>query len=809
MLQNYFKIAFRNLLKFKGYTAINIGGLAIGVTACLLILQFVTSEFNVDQHHANAENLYRVDTEFFIGDRQWKSSSTPPPIAKRMQADFPEVIKSARVYKVPDVTKWLLKYENQAFFERNGIFADSTLFEVLTFEFLQGDKTTALDEPFSVVISKEIAKKLFGEADPMGKTIEINSSWGENEYKITGVFDRNKYASHLAGNFYVSGMSGNIGRRFHRLQEWGGNNLYYTYIQLQDGVTEEAVEAKIPDWLESHAGERFRELGMHKKHYLTPITDIYLYTGSGNWFGKKGSITFLYLLMSVAAFIILIACINFMNLATAKATLRAKEVGVRKVIGASRGMLIKQFMSEALVYSSLAVVFAYVFSELLMPLFSQMVDKDLTQQSLDTSTVLGWLFGFILLVTLVAGSYPALYLSSFSPSKIFKNDFGNKLSSTQIRKGLVIIQFIISIALIQGILVINEQMNFISQRNLGFNPEAKIVFPVNTYEVFTRINPLRNELMKNNQINEVTATSDHANGSNMESYFYFKEGQTPDEGFHSLVTYATPEYMKMMDFELIKGRFFDRKRLADTTRTAVISEMTMHGMGFTLDSVIGQKIFMEWEGDRLEREIIGVVKDFHTGSLHYEIQGQIFDWSPDRIRNYIIASVSTENIPSLLKSIEQSWQKVNPDVPFESYFLDADLQKNYEADQRMNALIFWGTMLAIFISCLGLLGLAAFAAERREKEIGIRKILGASIVNIVSMLSKDFIKLVVIALVLATPIAWYGMNNWLQNFHYRIEMPWWSYALAGILAIVVAMGTIGFQSLRAASVNPVDSLRNE
>ena len=498
-----------------------------------------------------------------------------------------------------------------------------------------------------------------------------------------------------------------------------------------------------------------------------------------------------------------------MNLATAKATLRAKEVGVRKVIGASRGMLIKQFMSEALVYSSIAVIFAYVFSELLLPLFSTMVGKDLTLQSLDTSLVLGCLIGFIFLVTLVAGSYPALYLSSFSPAKIFKNDFGSKLSSQQIRKGLVIIQFIISIALIQGILVINEQMDFINEQSLGFNPEAKIVLPINTYPVFERINPLRNELLKNSQIKEVAATSSYGDGSNMESHFYFKEGQTPDEGFHALITVITPEFLEMMDFELVKGRFFDPNRLGDTTTTAVISEIAMRGIGFNLDNIIGQKIYREWEGVRFEREVIGVVKDFHAGSLHYKMQGQIFDWNPDWTTNYIVASVEMDNLPSLLKSIEQTWTKINPEVPFEYQFMNAQLEQNYAKDQRLNSLIFWGTMLAIFISCLGLLGLAAFAAERREKEIGVRKILGASILNIVSMLSKDFVKLVIIALILATPIAWYGMSNWLQNFHYRIDMPWWSYAIAGILAIVVALGTIGFQSLKAARVNPVDSLRNE
>lgn len=808
MFKNHIKIALRNLVKFKGYASINIAGLAIGVAACLLILQFVLDEFSYDIHHVNSENIYRVDTHFFLGDKNHKSGSTPSPLAWAMKKDFPEVVESTRIYKVPDVDKWLLTYEDQSFFEKIGVFADSNFFDVLTYDFLLGNPETALQNPFSVVISDEVATKLFGDENAIGKTIEINSSWGENDYQITGVFDSKKNKSHLEASIYISGMSGNIGRRYYHLQEWGGNNLFYTYIRLKEGTNPQAFTAKIPDWLEKNAGERFREIGIHKEHYLTPISDIYLKSEGGNWFGKKGDINFLWILISVAAFILLIACINFMNLATAKATLRAKEVGVRKVIGATRKTLIGQFMSEAFLYATIAVVIAYVIAELALPIFNQLVDKNLTVNLLDFK-VLGWLLIFILVTTFVAGSYPALYLSSFSPVKIFRNNFGNKLSSQQIRKGLVVLQFIISIALIQGILVINEQMSFIQSKNLGYDPEAKIVIPVSTWEVYEKFEPLRNELLKNNQIENIAAASSYPGEINLESYFYFKGGQTPDEGFHVYNSVVTPEFMEMMDFELVKGRFFDRSRLADTTRTAVISEAAMRGIGFNLDNVIGQRIFREWSGQRFEWEVIGVIKDYHARSLHSEIQGQVFDWNPSWVSNYIIASANTQNLPQLLNSMEQTWSKINPEVPFEFQFMEERLQQNYDADLRMSGLIFWGTLLAIFISCLGLLGLAAFAAERREKEIGVRKVLGASIPNIVAMLSKDFLKLIIIALIIAIPLSWYGMNQWLDDFAYRIDIQWWMFALAGIFAIGVTLLTVGFQSVKAALTNPIQSLRNE
>jgi putative ABC transport system permease protein len=809
MFRNHIKIAIRNLVKFKGYAAINIAGLAIGVAACLLILQYVTDELSFDQHHANGGQIYRVDTEFFLRNSQHKSGATPAPLGWAMKKDFPEVTEATRIYKVPHVDKFLLKYEDQSFFEKRGIFADSNFFEVLTYEFIKGDQSTALDQPFSVVISDKISQKLFGNEEAIGKTIQINTSWGEDDFQITGVFDSEKYRSHLDGSFYISGMSGRIGRRFYRLQEWGGNNLYFTYIQLQNGTNPETINDGLPKWLEGYAGERFRELGMNKKHYLTLIGDVYLKAEGGNWFGGKGDISFIYILIVIAAFILLIACINFMNLATAKATLRAKEVGVRKVIGASRSMLVKQFMSEAFVYATIAVVIAYVISELTLPVFNQLTAKELSMGFFTDLNVILWLIGFILITTFVAGSYPALYLSSFSPIKIFRNNLGNKSTSRQVRKGLVVLQFIISIALIQGVLVINEQMNFIRNKNLGFNPEAKVVVTLNTDESHQNYETLRNELLKNNQIHEVGASSSYPGEANIDSYFFFKDGQSSNEGFHCFNSTITPEFMEMMDFELLAGRLFNRNRIADTVRTTVISEKTMEGMDFTLDNVLGENINFEWDGQRYSFKIIGVIKDYHASSLHSEIEGQTFDWSPAYPTNYVIASVDTKNLPNLLSQMETKWNEINPEEPFEFQFLEDRLQQNYETERRMSGLIFSGTLLAIFISCLGLLGLAAFAAERRQKEIGVRKVLGATVTNIVTLLSKDFLVLILIALIIAIPLSWHGMNQWLKGFAYRIDIQWWMFALAGFFALTVTILTVGFQGVKAALANPIQSLRSE
>jgi len=812
MLQNYLKIALRNLLRFKGYALLNILGLVLGISTCLLIAKYVQDELKYDQHHINGENIYRVDSEFFINDTRNKSGQTPSPLAKAMQADFPEVLESTRIYKVIDVEKFLVSYKGNSFFEEKIAFADSNFFEVLTYHFIQGEKTTALDQPFSVVLSDKMAKKIFGPQNCIGETLQISSNYGEEQYQVTGVFDSQKYRSHLSNDFYIASNSGQIGDRFYDLQEWGSMNIYGTYIKLQERTEPDTFTAAIPDWAATYLGNRLKDLGADRQQYLTNIKDIYLRSEGDNWHGKKGSIQFIYLLLSIGVFILFIACINFINLSTAKAGLRTKEVGVRKVIGASRGMLIKQFMSEAFVHVLIAVIVSVGIAKMLLPIFNRIADKELSLHFWGDTNWLLSLIGFIVITTLIAGSYPALYLSSFSPSKIFSNNFSRHLSTKKIRNGLVIFQFIIAIALIQGVLVIQQQMNFIRTTELGFNESAKVLITLNTDAAYKNYPAFRNELLRLPQISEVGASSSYPGGYNDGTFFYTKKGQNTNEGFLCLNHSTTPEFMQLMGFELLAGRFFDPNRLTDTNTTAVITERAMKGIGFTLEDVLDQQITLQWAFDSLQNpkfKVIGVIKDYHATSLHEEIRGQVFDWSPAWNSRYVMAAVDTDNLPDLLASMEKTWQQFNPQEPFDFQFLEDRLQQNYLAEQRMSEMVQWGTLLAIFICGLGLLGLVAFAAERREKEIGIRKILGASIANIVTLLSKDFIKLVIIALILTVPISWYFLQKWLDSFAYHIDISWWVFVLSGLFALGISLLIIGVQGVKAAVANPMDSLRNE
>ncbi|MEM8525316.1 MAG: ABC transporter permease [Bacteroidota bacterium] len=479
MMFNYYgKLALRNLLRFKGYTAINVIGLSFSMMVCLLIVQHIADDLGYDKHHQDSEQIYRVATDWNINGEERTAAGTPSPLAENLKKDFPEVLDATRIYKAPNVDQYILEYEDKVFFEKLGAFADPNFFDLLTYDFIYGKPSEALDEPLTIVLSDKIAEKFFGNKNPIGKAVQMTTNWGKDEYRVTGVFDSETYASHLETGFYAAGQGGSIGQEFYQLDEWAGMNLYYTYLKLNPKAKAEKLNEAFPSWLENYAGDRLRELGIGKGHFLQPIEDIYLDASvTGFWFGRTGNKSFVYILACIAGLLLLIACINFMNLATAKATIRAQEVGTRKVLGANRGVLVYQFMSEAFIYASLAVVLAFGFAKLALPVFNNLTDKNLGLPILQT---LPYLLGFIGVITLLAGSYPALYLSSFSPSKIFKNNYNNQFSTQRIRQGLVIVQFIIGIALIQGVFIINQQLDFIGNKDLGYDPSAKIVIPFHT-----------------------------------------------------------------------------------------------------------------------------------------------------------------------------------------------------------------------------------------------------------------------------------------------------------------------------------------
>lgn len=809
MLKNYLKITLRNLLKFKGYTALNTLGLAVGIAASLLIIQHVRDELSVDQHHTDAGRLYRIGTTFNLGDETTITAMSPSPLAWTLVQDYPEVESAARLLNAPGIPQYLIKYGEQAFFEQKGYLVDSTFFRLLTFDFTAGKPAHALDEPNTVVLTRPLAEKLFGSGSPIGQTIKIIDPNGEYACNVTGVIDPGTEKSHIDGNFYMNMRSTASGQHFNTLTEWAGNNLFYTYIRLQPGADPKALEAKFPALVEAKAGERLRTLGFQKKHFLEPVPDIYLKSEATYQIGPVGNMTFVYIFSAIAAFILLIACINFMNLATAKATLRAREVGVRKVVGASRRMLIQQFMSESLIHSVAAVLIACLGAKIALPYFNTIAGKELSINFMHDSTLMLWVGGIAMSTALLAGSYPALYLSGFTPVSIFRGKTGDRFSAQQVRKGLVVVQFIVSIALVQGILVIQQQLNYVRHKNLGFEKDARLVVQMNTAKSLENYHALKQEVRQQAGVLSLGGSSAVPGSPNVEDMLFYAEGKSPDETAHAFRQVVDPSYMSTMKFNLLAGRFFDENRSADSIGAVVITEHLMHDLGYSLDHAVGRKFYWNWQGIQHTQEIIGVVRDFHAVSLRSELDGQIFYWNHDETPKYLVVSGSTTDLPALVSNIRSTWQRINPGEPFEFFFLDEKLQQAYLSDQQTARLIFAFTLLALFISCLGLFGLAAFAAESRTKEIGVRKVLGASIGNIIALLSRDFVRLVLLALVIATPIAWYFMQKWLEDFHYHVNMPWWAFLLAGVVATGITLLTVSWQSVRAAAMNPVKSLRSD
>ena len=808
MFRNYLVIALRNLARFKGYATINIAGLAMGIACCLLIVQYIRYETSFDKHHASLEQLYRVSTEFNMGERNQKTATSPAPLAAALVNDFAEVEAAARMLKPPQIEKFLIRYKDKSFFQGKGIYADSNFFQILTYDFVHGDPNTALSDPFNVVISERVAKRIFGDSNPLQEVIKMESIWGVEEFTVTGVVS-DKYRSHIDGGFYVSMISGRIGDRYANMDEWGGNNMFHTYARLSPNADVEALETKMEPWLDGYAAERLKQLGFSKRHYLEPLEEVYLNSDADLEPGVTGDIKYIWILGSIAVFILFIACINFMNLATAKATLRGHEVGVRKVIGATRGALTGQFMSEAFVYTGLSVLLGFAAAKLVLPQFNSLVATNLSLDlSRDTPLSL-WLLGITLLTTLVAGGYPALYLSSFSPSRVFRGQFSDRLSARSIRRALVVLQFIVSIGLIQGVLIINKQIDYCLDKDLGYQSEAKLVIPLNTDDAKGNYKPLKTALLSDPRINMVGGTSTQPGKLNIEDMVFAGEGQTPDEGGHAFMHYIDPDFLELMDFTLVDGRLFSEEMATDTSFKTVVSELMVKRMGYTNENAVGKTIGFNWNGEEWEWTIIGIIRDFHSQSLHHELDGEVFFWYEPEAYNYMIADISTSDLESTLSFAQDQWKRFNPDEPIEFYFLNESLQENYQASVRVRGLVLMGTILAVIISCLGLLGLASFAAERRRKEFGIRRVLGASIGDIISLMTTDFMKLVMLALIVATPIAWYTMQGWLSEFPYHIAMPWWLYLIAGIAAALIAFTTVAFQTVRSQVSNPVESLRVE
>jgi putative ABC transport system permease protein len=812
MFGTYLKIAYRNLVRNKIFSFINIFGLAIGLTTCLLIMTYIFSEWGYDTQNKDAGLIYRVASaaQTASGKKEKGWAATAAPVAWGLKKDLPEVAYATRLLKFPTLDKMLLTYtrgnERKQFYETNGYYVDSTFFRVFTYHFSYGDALTALEAPNSVVISEEVAKKMFGNENPVGRSINIGMPFGNFDYTVKGVFEDKTLKSHIPAHFLLSMRNGDIGTWVETQTNWATNNIFHTYIRLKASVDPQAFEKKLNAAIDRRAGPDLKAFGVSRQLFLQPLTGIYLHSDLDDEIGTNGNATYLYILGSIALFVLLIACINFMNLSTARSGKRAKEVGVRKVMGAERRSLVFQFLGESILMSCLALLLAVGLTRLLLPLLSDLTQKDL--QFLDEPAPWLSVAGLTLLTGFLAGLYPAFYLSSFRPVSVLKGRLLNNFSAVFIRKGLIVFQFTISIILVAGAIIIARQLNFLDNRDLGFNKSQQVILPLQSPVAAANYQALKNELVKDPAIRTVTSGSTYPGITSVNDLLFYAQGKTVHDVIDIQLAAVEDDYFQTLGLTLLEGSVFSRQFMADSGNI-ILNETALKELGYDRRTALGKIVNYDFQGQHHTMRIIGIVKDFNFESLYNSIKPFAFTTSIGNKYSYAIVNSSANDYSSLITRIERAWKKINPGTPFSYSFLDKDFQHNYEKDQRASAIVRYFTIVTILIACLGLFGLSVFSAEQRTREIGIRKVLGASVTNIALLLSRDFLGLVCVGILVATPVAWYAMTEWLQGFAYRVQIGWWLFPAAGVIAVLIAWITVSFQAIRAAVANPAKSLRTE
>jgi len=800
MFKNYIKVAFRNFIKQKSYSLITIFGLSVGITCCLLIMLYVKQELSYDRFYPNADRIYRVAHKVIRPQGISLYAASPTPVAPALNEEYPEIEYITRIYFDAQV---LFEYGNANIFEDNVIYADPEFFKVFPFRLLKGDPSHLLDTPDSMVITASMAQKYFGDDEPIGKVFRINN---QDNFKVTGVIEDVPTNSHFHFDFVASFLSKNEKNFGIWLNLWTGFTTLYTYAVLPENLDIEEFTLKVEDIITKHTRKR---IGIERKIFFQPLKKIYLHSHIEDEIEANNFISNLIILSTIAFLILTIACINYMNLATAQSAKRAKEVGMRKVLGAERFQLVKQFIGESLLLTLLAMFLSLVFVEMLLPAFYSLVGKPIDFVYSENLFFLAGFFSVAILIGAVSSIYPALFLSRHQPVKTLKGLKDTPKSSIAqlfFKKSLVVIQFVVSILLIISTLIINQQLFYMRTAHLGFEKKHIIVVPLLSESGRKQYETIKHELLAYPDVAGASACLKTPIGSNIIITRAFPEGRNSEKSFfvhHNFVDY---DFIDNLNIEMVAGRRFSKEYSTDLKEAFIINEATVRKWGFsTPEEVLGKKL---QTGFGIEGTIIGVTKDYHISSFHNEIESEVMSCDPEYFWTMAV-KIKPDNISATLASIEKTWTKFIPEYPFTFSFLDEDINKLYQAEEQTAKIIRTFSIIAIFIACLGLFGLAAFTAEKRTKEIGIRKVLGASISNLIFLLSTEFTKWVLVANIIAWPVAYYAMHKWLQAFAYRVSIGLWTFFVAAGVAFVIALLTVSYQAVKSALANPVESLRYE
>lgn len=810
MLKNYFNVAIRNLLKHKFYSLLNVIGLSIGLACFMLISLFVKDELSYDTHFEGAERIYRVDFAATLNGSDHISAEVGAPTALALKADYPEVEDAVRFRATGN---WFVKRKGQTetFKEEHVLMADSNFFKFFSLDLIYGDIETVLNRPNTLVIDLTTSKKLFGDINPVGEVLVLDN---QTDYEVTGVYQDIPKNTHFHHNMMLSMSTFDWANN----QNWLSTN-FNTYVKLKEGTPGEVLEAKFPGMVQTYCAplieqflnmnmEEFRNSGNAVGFSLFPMTDIHLNSNKEGDLEANGDIKYVFIFSAVGLFILILACINFMNLATARSANRAKEVGVRKAMGARKKQLINQFVSEALLISILAFLIAFLISFLAIPSFNTLASKELSFLSLLDGSFVLFMLGVMILVGLLAGSYPAFYMSMFKPVEVLKGTVRQGIKSGPIRSALVIFQFAISIIMIIGTAIVFDQLSYIQNKKLGYEKD-QILMVNDAWILRDQVNAYKDEASRNANVVSSTIASFTPMGNTNNSDLYFKNASAAsDESLVISIAVVDHDFANTMGIEIKEGRYFSEDFASDST-AVLINETAARNFGY--DEPVGSMIY-NYGGSNDNPvvdgyKIIGVVSDFHFKSLRSNIEPLVMHLGQNA--GFGLFKIQMENADETIDYLEATWDKFAPGQPFEYQFMNQQFNAMYESENKVGKIFTVFAVLTIFIACLGLFGLAAFTAEQKTKEIGIRKTLGASIPSIVNLLSKNFLKLIVVALVIAIPIASFAMSYWLEAFAYRTNLKPSTYIISGLIAIAIAWVTISFQSWKAARINPAQSLKDE
>jgi putative ABC transport system permease protein len=791
-------IAVRNLVKYKAYSFINIFGLAIGMACCMLILLHVQDELSYDRYHKKIDRIYRIVEKVLLNNVGEETPNTPFPVATTLQNDYPGMVeKIVRFFNFRSSPQ-TLRYGDNQYNEKNLFFADSSVFEIFSFELIEGNPRSVLAKPNAIVMTESLAKKYFANENPLGKLIHFE---GKYELIVSGVMKDVPENSH----FHFDGLIS-----FLTVEEFFPDgipttwfwNPCYTYLLLSEDATPEMLEAQFPHFVEKYFPENIKKT---TTLYLQSLADIHLRSHLGYEIEPNGDIIYVYIFSVIAVFILVIACINFMNLVTARSTKRAREVGMRKVLGAYRLQLIAQFIGETLLLSLIAVALALCLLELMLPAFNFIAGKTLTVHYAGNPILIWGLIGIVVFVGAFAGSYPAFILSAFRPARVLKGNFYSGSGSGSLRRLLVVTQFSVSLILIIGTAVAYRQLDFLRSKKLGFDKEQVVMMPVYRSSLIEKYETFKGELLRNPRVLNVTLTEEILGARN-------NTGAFQPEGFPEPLLLprmmVRDDFIETFDIEVIAGRSFSEDFPTDEITALMINEaMVKHLKWKSPGDAVGKK-FRAGPQDRL---VIGVVKDFNFASLHQPVKPfVILDIGQSAFFNrYIAVRIAPQELENTLDFLKQKWEEYVPERSFDYFFLDDQIDQLYKTEAKLGQVAAAFSILAILIACLGLFGLVSFTAEQRTREIGIRKVLGASVSGITMLISGEFVKLILLASLIAWPVSYLLLNRWLQDFAYRIEISWWFFFLAGGLALLIAILTVSYQAIRAALANPVEALRYE